>query len=984
MAPGARQEPMQSTTSNRGGGYQIDGAADGENVYMVDGVNATNILSGGVGKNFQTDFIQEVQIKSSSFEAEYGGALGGVINAIPKRGSNDWHGEVMTYFQTSAFMANDACASGFTSSVGGSTTCGLRINPATSLNNNTRQDGTAQYFIPTKDGHHIVEPGFGVGGPIVRDRLWIFSGYTPTLDSVQRTTNFTGANAGPRRLSRSNNTHNSYNNLSYRLANQVRLGASWNYSYNRIIGTLGAPDSAYGQLNTGASTDPSTLRADNGSVNPNSLFSFTGDWTPTSKIAVSGRYGYFFNNTETRGTPVGIRYIYDNTLNAASRDVNNNPFPSNSPFNTSGYSNIPNNFTTLYNAYNRKSFNTDVSFFVGSAWGTHDIKTGFFWAGQGNQINISANTAVVDLDWGQAYTPVTSTSACSAVQASHGGQCQGTYGYFFVGSTTTSNTGNVNATDRAFYIQDGWSVKNTGLTLNLGVRFDQENNPAYDPTRFPNITFGWGDKIAPRLGAAYDVLHNGKIKAYGSYGKFFDIMKLGLTQGSFGSDYWHECVYALDTLNYNSITPTYNKGAGCPATGPAPGVNAPFIENLDLRATKADPRDPGVQPNMKPVESHELVAGVDWAVSQNWAVETRYSHKAMDRTIEDMSVTDNLGYYIGNPGTTYADILRRPISVQESDGSYYLTQTPLCAECPHAVGPIRKYDGLEIRFLRRPGASNWYVTGSYTYSALRGNYSGLTDTDATDGGGGRHSPNNGRAFDLPTMTYLANGKIDDGPLATDRPNTLKLFGSYTLKWLGQGTTFALSQGAFQGTPISTCLGVLGAGNPDSACQWAEGRGNFVKIHRDPSGAMVSDGVIHGYRTPPFYQTDGNIRHEMHIGGNENQRLVFEGYVSNLLNNHAPVAYDPWPFRTQHISPGRAVRVSDPAHPGEVIDPGIDWGLLMNGYNYMDAMNATGAFAGNVPGTTTPKQTPLTLSALYGMPRVYQSARQFRIAIKYVF
>ena len=78
FAPGARQEPMQSGTSSRAGGFQIDGASDSENVYLIDGINTTNIQNGGVGKNFQTDFIQEVQIKSSSFEAEFGGALGGV------------------------------------------------------------------------------------------------------------------------------------------------------------------------------------------------------------------------------------------------------------------------------------------------------------------------------------------------------------------------------------------------------------------------------------------------------------------------------------------------------------------------------------------------------------------------------------------------------------------------------------------------------------------------------------------------------------------------------------------------------------------------------------------------------------------------------------------------------------------------------------------------------------------------------------------
>src|SRR5215510_10651879 len=97
FAPGARQEPLQSSTSNRDNGFQIDGASDSENVYMIDGVNTTNIQSGGVGKSFPMDFIQEIQIKSSSFEAEYGGALGGVINAVPKRGGNNFHGERSTY-----------------------------------------------------------------------------------------------------------------------------------------------------------------------------------------------------------------------------------------------------------------------------------------------------------------------------------------------------------------------------------------------------------------------------------------------------------------------------------------------------------------------------------------------------------------------------------------------------------------------------------------------------------------------------------------------------------------------------------------------------------------------------------------------------------------------------------------------------------------------------------------------------------------------
>src|SRR5258707_5114098 len=112
FAPGARQEPLQSARGNRTNGFQIDGASDGENVYLIDGINTTNVNVGGVGKNFQPDFIQEVQIKSSSFEAEYGGAIGGGVEARSKRGTQDWRGGLTEYYHNSGFDAHDACASG--------------------------------------------------------------------------------------------------------------------------------------------------------------------------------------------------------------------------------------------------------------------------------------------------------------------------------------------------------------------------------------------------------------------------------------------------------------------------------------------------------------------------------------------------------------------------------------------------------------------------------------------------------------------------------------------------------------------------------------------------------------------------------------------------------------------------------------------------------------------------------------------------------
>ena len=976
FAAGARQEPLQGGTSTRDNGFQIDGASDSENVYLVDGVNVTNIQNGGVGKNFQIDFIEEVQIKSGGFEAEYGGALGGVINVVPKRGSNQWHGSLLTYVRTNNLNANDACASGYTSGsvnpstfAGFSTVCGLRLNPTLpSTNTSTRLDGTPEYYIPAKDGRNIIEPGFQVGGPILKDRLWLSSGYIPTLDTIHRATTFTSNNAGPRNLTQSYTQHNMYQRLDYRMLNQLRLFGAWNYSYSRTQGQLGIPDSPAGQRNTGASTDPNTFRSDAGSVNPSSLYTFGGDWTPTSKLVVSVRYGYFFNNNEQRGTPIGTRYVYQATINAASRDLAGNAFPASS-FNTTGFANLPNNLATSFDAYKRKGINADASYFVGRLLGgTHTFKGGYFYQKQSNEVLTNFQGGRVDLFPGQSYSPVTSTTACDGVKSQNAtkfGQsvCQGQFGYFVVGTGVT-NTGTDNQSAQAVYFQDAWNVGH-GLTLNLGLRFDEETQPPYDPKRFPTVKFGWGDKIAPRLGGAYDVLHNGKLKAYASYGKFYDIMKLGLARGSFGSDYWHNCVYALDDASYTSITPSYPQGGGCPASGPSPGVNTGrFIENVDFRATKADPRDPAIDSSLKPMLQHESAFGVDWAINSAWSLESRYTRKRLDRAIEDMSITDNLGFYIGNPGSKFADFLHRPVSIPNDNGNNYLTTVPFCAECPGVVPAIRRYDGLEFRLSNR-GTGKWFGSASYTYSRLTGNYSGLTDTDTTDGGGGRHAPNNGRAFDLPTQTYLPNGKIDDGPLGTDRPNTGKIYAYYRQKWLGMETDFGVFQSAFQGTPISTCLSVVGT---SSACQWAEGRGNFVKLSRASNGDIVSGGVVHDARSDNYFQTDLSVRHEIHV--RESMRLVFDVNVNNALNQRSAVGYNEIVIggSGQLINPTRASRFSG--------DPQVDWAKVMNGYNYIDALNGKGAFAGF--------QTPVTLASRYGQPQLFQLARNLRLSARFTF
>ncbi len=101
--------------------------------------------------------------------------------------------------------------------------------------------------------------------------------------------------------------------------------------------------------------------------------------------------------------------------------------------------------------------------------------------------------------------------------------------------------GKVHSNNYSFWVQDTWEMT-PRLTINAGVRTENEHIPSFkDQTQFPDaldITFGFKDKIAPRLGFAYDVKGDGKWKTYGSYGWFYDITKLELPRGSFGGDHW--------------------------------------------------------------------------------------------------------------------------------------------------------------------------------------------------------------------------------------------------------------------------------------------------------------------------------------------------------------------------------------------------------------------------------------------------------------
>ena len=172
IAPGARPE-------TKGGGVQVDGASGSENTFFIDGMEVTNIQTGVLSdKNrIPVEMVQQMQIKNGVMDAQYGGAMGGVLSAVVRSGTNDIHGQGGLYFFNDAMWARPRPT--------------LRLNP--------KDDDlmTAEYFQNPQDSFNTLNPVFNIGGPIVKNRLFFFAGYMPVFTNTDRTVTFTDGSIKP-------------------------------------------------------------------------------------------------------------------------------------------------------------------------------------------------------------------------------------------------------------------------------------------------------------------------------------------------------------------------------------------------------------------------------------------------------------------------------------------------------------------------------------------------------------------------------------------------------------------------------------------------------------------------------------------------------------------------------------------------------------------------------------------------------------------
>jgi len=712
LAPSVQTDPW---------GASMSGATGAENMYIIDGVNTTDVEDGLVGTNLTYEFIEEVQVKTGGYEAEYAGALGGVVNIITKSGSNELHGGLLFNYQSDAFY--------------GTPEIGI-------------------FGAGAIDEFDYYDFGLNLSGPIIKDKAWFFLGGTPSFRTTyyQQTNQWTGET---RSFEEPLNTYYFSGKLSFELSPGQKL-------------TL----SAFGDPVKSETNNPGTLR----------------DFASWEQYGGINRTGATYNGAIRYDGVFGgdlIVHVLGGLYYDQTKDI---PKDINEPtiYLEQGYLGAPQSYTYGGSGWysdpdtkQRWQGSADVTKFLGG----HAIKAGFQF--------YRAMSEREDAYTGGFYRQIRPTS-----------------GYFRDRWRTTMGTTHTDI--MGLFVQDSWKVFDR-LTINFGVRLEDQNVHASDESRFfePSesiIHWSFLDQLSPRLGFTYDLLGNGTSKLFGSYGRFFEMMPLDLNTRQFGAE--------IDRQYYYRFT------VGDPMTARPDFSEAFYVWEAGSAASQfPDPDAANKGLDAQYVE--EFIIGFENQFMADLSVSVRGVWKRLGQVIEDGSFDGGSTYFLFNPGKHFTEGETNPDTGLPRE--IYVDAFPAAK---------RDYKALEI-MLNKRFSHNYMFTASYTYAMLRGNHPGFAWEEY-----GQLDPNITALFDFPEFLYNA-----DGILPGDRPHQFKLDGVYQFSkyvpGLNIGTSFRLHSGK--------SLSKVGYNEWYGACVTLTERG--------------SDG-----RLPMFYQLDLHVGYDFKIAG----------------------------------------------------------------------------------------------------------------------
>jgi hypothetical protein len=137
--------------SARGDPANSAGSTGLENLYFIDGVNVTSTLDASTGTSLPYNFVRAIEVKTGGYEAQYGNALGALVNAVTYSGSNQFEANVFGFATHSALAATP------------------KAQPT------LKESDALSYDL-----------GIRLSGPVKRDRLWFSLAYNPRVEQADR------------------------------------------------------------------------------------------------------------------------------------------------------------------------------------------------------------------------------------------------------------------------------------------------------------------------------------------------------------------------------------------------------------------------------------------------------------------------------------------------------------------------------------------------------------------------------------------------------------------------------------------------------------------------------------------------------------------------------------------------------------------------------------------------------------------------------
>ncbi|MGE0400141.1 MAG: TonB-dependent receptor [Kofleriaceae bacterium] len=829
-------------------GSNFSGATSLENTYVVEGINTTDTSNGALSSNLPTEFIQETEVITGGYNAEYGRATGGIVNVVTKSGSNEFHGSVFGYFTPGALVADAETI----------------VREGQSIDSNSKLN-------------YAWDLGAELGGPIIKDKLWFHVGFNP---SIRRTDNTRivsqvvdedhdgfadpadpmDPEGAPRLVEVSRSSIPSKRD-TYFFTGKISGAIDQNNQFQvSLFGNPQMADSILTELRRPAET--ALIGVDEGAYDVSAKYTSKLNEGKTQIDVVAGFHrGYETQKPlNARSAQALERYNYERSLydfadlegaNAIAECNDNDP---NDP-----YPNFRNCPISQYRAAglgtieertnDRASFTASLTQRVKLA-GYHTFKAG-------GDVEFSTYDSLRYLTGGEALT-----RSCNVVQTASGGLACDTMGdptalpgrwsasqfvrfkrdltpdeiaalgddddandpMFGPGEVVCGGGGalceradqlNASTNNRsiALYLSDSWQIR-PNFTLNLGIRWEQQAAfvaeeiqgkqtasviPGLTET-FPENAFTLNDLWAPRIGFIYDPTSEGKAKVFGHYGRFYENMPMRLNVRLYGGE-----VLSQTTLNQNRLT------MGDP--GYDPNCNVDY-GNPDVQGTIdqcSDQNSLGVlgegleiaAPSLKGQYSQEFVLGTEYEILADLKVGLNWIHRSMPSVIEDV-LSPTGEYILANPGQNFdddaAEFDRQADELMGSSDPMDQAKVELLRSRAATLRrvktydtPERIYDGIQVTANQRP-TKNSIILASYTYSRTRGNYPGLfiPETNQDD-------PNITAQFDQPSLSPNRFGL-----LSLDRTHNLKVDGFYMFDFKKSGTlTTGASLRAVSGIPHST-------------------------------------------------------------------------------------------------------------------------------------------------------------------------------------